>query len=154
MNRKRNSGRVLFIVLLIMAAFTAIAPAQKTSADSGTLIVVITGFEPSTGYAMVALNSSKEQYEDGSVQAFAKKKGKIENGAARVVFSNIPYGEYGVSLYHDENSNGKMDKNAMGIPKESYAFSNNATGMFGKPDWDDVKFKVDAPEKQISIRID
>jgi hypothetical protein len=53
----------------------------------------------------------------------------------QIVFTNLSYGRYGISLYHDENANGKMDKNLMGIPKEADGFSNNAKGFFGKPDF-------------------
>jgi uncharacterized protein (DUF2141 family) len=71
----------------------------------------------------------------------------------QVVFTNLPYGWYGVSLYHDENGDGKMDVNAMGIPKEAYGFSNNAKGFFGKPDYKDVKFQLNSAEKQITINL-
>ena len=72
----------------------------------------------------------------------------------QVVFTNLPYGWYGIFLYHDENGNGKMDKNMMGIPKEAYGFSNNAKGFLGKPDYKDVKFELTSAEKQIVIKLD
>ena len=34
----------------------------------------------------------------------------------------FPYGDYGVAVFHDENSNGKMDKYVLGIPLEPYGF--------------------------------
>jgi uncharacterized protein (DUF2141 family) len=30
--------------------------------------------------------------------------------------NDVPHGDYGVAVFHDENSNGKMDKNVFGIP--------------------------------------
>ena len=71
----------------------------------------------------------------------------------QVIYANLVYGWYGISIYHDENANGKMDKNAMGIPKEAYGFSNNAKGLFGKPGYEDVKFQINSPEKQITINL-
>ena len=68
-----------------------------------------------------------------------------------MIFKDLPYGRYAISLYHDKNSNGKLDKNVMGIPREAYAFSNNARGSFGKPDWDAVNFQIDDAEKQLTI---
>lgn len=38
---------------------------------------------------------------------------------------SLPPGRYGASVLHDENKNGKMDKNAIGIPVEGYGETNN-----------------------------
>jgi uncharacterized protein (DUF2141 family) len=41
---------------------------------------------------------------------------------------------------HDVNKNGELDKNALGIPKEGFGFSNDAAGTFGPPGFDKAKF--------------
>ena len=38
---------------------------------------------------------------------------------------NIPPGEYALLVHYDENNNGQIDKNFIGIPKEPLGFSNN-----------------------------
>lgn len=38
----------------------------------------------------------------------------------KVIFKNIHHGIYAVSVLHDENNNGLMDKNFFGIPTEGY----------------------------------
>lgn len=43
-----------------------------------------------------------------------------------VVFENLEPGDYAVSVIHDRNNNGKLDTNTLGIPKEGFAFGNNA----------------------------
>jgi uncharacterized protein (DUF2141 family) len=137
-----------FLVLLI----ANISPAASES--TGNLIVNISGFPSSDGFAMVALNNSKESYKSGENEAIAKIRTRVVDQKVRVIFTNLPYGSYGVSLYHDENANGKMDKNAMGIPKEAYGFSNNAKGFFGKPSYKDVVFQLNSAEEQITIKLD
>jgi uncharacterized protein (DUF2141 family) len=139
------------VALLALMVF---APAVVFSEGTGKLIVDISGFPSSDGFAMVALNNSKESYEGGENAAIAKTKTLVVDRKAQVVFTNLPYGWYGISLYHDENNNGKLDKNMMGIPKEAYGFSNNARGFFGKPDYKDVKFELNSSEKQIAIKLD
>jgi len=42
-------------------------------------------------------------------------------------------GQYAIKVFHDENANGELDINFLGIPKESYGFSNHARGRFGPP---------------------
>ena len=132
----------MFTILVLLIANTSPAASEST----GNLIINISGFPSSDGFAMVALNNSEESYKGGENEAIAKTKIRVVDQKAQVIFSNLPYGSYGVSLYHDEN--------AMGIPKEAYGFSNNAKGFFGKPNYKDVMFELNSAEMQIVINLD
>jgi len=149
---KRITSRYLLAVAFL--AFLVIAPSRVFSESTGKLVIDISGFPSSDGFAMVALNNSEESYNGGESKAIAKTKVRVVDQKAQVIFTNLPYGSYGVSLYHDENANGTMDKNAMGIPKEAYGFSNNAKGFFGKPNYKDVMFQLNSAEMQIVINLD
>ena len=70
------------------------------------------------------------------------KVGEIKANIAKVVFENIPDGEFAISLYHDENNNGKLDTGWFGIPKEGYGCSNDAKGNMGPPKYEDAKFQL------------
>lgn len=65
---------------------------------------------------------------------------------ASCVFDGIPPGTDGVALAHDENGNGQLDKNVLGIPPEGYGVSNNRAGTASSPQWDELRFSVAAPE--------
>ena len=62
--------------------------------------------------------------------------------------NDVPYGDYGVAVLHDENSNGKMDKTFLGIPLEPYGFSNNVRITFGPPKWGKAKFTSKAQPRK------
>lgn len=85
-------------------------------------------------------------------EAFKAKSSVIKNGKCEVVFEDIPYGEYGVSAYHDENNNGKMDKYLGFYPKENYACSNQAPAKYGPPQWKDAKFQINQKTNQQHIK--
>lgn len=116
------------------------------------LNINVQGFSDSEGYAMVAVFGSEQAYAEGSPKT-AKAKVKVEDQNALAIFADLPYGINAVSVYHDRNANGKMDKNFLGIPKESYGHSNNARGAMGPPPFDEVKFEFGSPEKQITIKL-
>jgi len=59
-------------------------------------------------------------------------------------FAGLPAGYYAVSLYHDVNSDKKCNRNMLGIPKESYGFSNNFKPFLSTPDFDDAKFYLNS----------
>jgi uncharacterized protein (DUF2141 family) len=69
------------------------------------------------------------------------------------VFKDVPYGEYAVKVFHDENDNLKIDIGWRG-PTERYGFSNGARGIFGPPDFDDAKFAFDKPELKLEIALE
>ena len=143
-----------FILLLIFLLLFFAGASPAVSESTGNLIINISGFPSSDGFAMVALHNSEESYEGGEASAIAKTKIMVVDRRVQVFFTNLPYGWYGVSLYHDENGNGQMDKNAMGIPKEAYGFSNNAKGFFGRPNYKDVMFQLSSAEKRIAINFE
>jgi uncharacterized protein (DUF2141 family) len=66
----------------------------------------------------------------------------ISEKRASTTFTDIPDGVYAISCYHDENGNEEFDMYLGMIPKEPYACSNDAKGMFGPPKWEVAKFEV------------
>jgi uncharacterized protein (DUF2141 family) len=89
-----------------------------------------------------------------SEKDFLKKaaEGKVVKANAKeitVVFENLKSGDYAVSVIHDENENGELDSNMVGIPREGFAFGNNAMGAFGPPSFDKAKVSLTKNEKQV-----
>ncbi|MGF1554779.1 DUF2141 domain-containing protein [Paucihalobacter sp.] len=124
-----------FIIALLFV--TSVAFSQNS--DSKTVTVQIDNIKNAKGQLVVGLYSNPESFLK------TPSKGeivKIKGSSATVVFKNVTSGTYAVSLFHDENSNEKLDTNFMGIPKESFASSNNAKGFMGPPKWEDAKFEV------------
>ena len=62
----------------------------------------------------------------------------------------LPDGIYAISVYIDVNLNNKLVKNFVGIPKEPYAFSNNAEGFLGSPSFENASFVI-AGDTSLSI---
>jgi uncharacterized protein (DUF2141 family) len=104
---------------------------------SQTMEVVIKNIKEPTGNIAVALFSNEADF---LTKRFAGTIVKAENGEVHVRFENIPVGEYAISAYQDANTNGELDKNFIGIPKEGFGFSNDAMGTFGPPDFKKASF--------------
>lgn len=146
----RSTILLCFILLVSQLNF-----AQKVQEVKhiGKLEVIITGFSNNAGDCWFALDNSKDVYErEDSV--WIGKIIPIENNQVIVVVDSLAYGEYAVRVFHDENKNGKLDTNFLGIPSEDYGYSNDASGWFGPPSWEKAKFVFDRPEMTINIKID
>lgn len=141
--------RLLLTSIFLLTFYLNNSLAGETA---GTLNVNLEGFPDSEGYAMVALFGSEQAYAKGSPET-AKAKVKVQDQKALATFIDLQYGIYAVAVYHDRNANGKMDKNFLGIPKESYGHSNNAGGSFGPPPFDKARFEFESPEKKIAIKL-
>ena len=110
-----------------------------TYSDVGKFILSVVGFESDEGKAMIALFNSEEGYSETG-KNYKSIALEIKELKCEWVIEELSFGEYAIKLFHDENGNGKMDRNMIGIPSEDYAFSNNAYGNFGPADYDDAKF--------------
>ncbi len=142
--------------LLVALAVTAWA-GMPALAETCQLIIKATGFENDKGQVLFVVVDSPEAYDDlgandTAPNAIARSVLKIVSGKAQGCFV-LPVGWYAVSVVHDENSNSILDANFLGIPKESYGFSNNPKSM-GKPSFAEVKFRLDAGQKTIEVTVE
>jgi uncharacterized protein (DUF2141 family) len=116
---------------------------------SGTLFsqfkleIEVTGIKNNTGKIMLQLMDPDEK-------TVSEKMSEIKDQKCLIMIENLKPGKYAVRYFHDENLNGKMDTNFMGIPTEGYGFSNNAKGSFGPPPFEKWLFEVSA-DKKISL---
>lgn len=77
-------------------------------------------------------------YDDAATWLKTPRAGERQPAAERVllVYRGLPAGRYALSVFHDENGNGKLDSNVAGVPTERYGFSRDARGHFSAPDFD------------------
>jgi uncharacterized protein (DUF2141 family) len=71
-------------------------------------------------------------------------------GQQSVVFTNLTPGAYAVIIFHDENDNGKLDKNPLGMPTEAYAISNNARSFLSAPHFKDAAVVLGQPNQRLA----
>jgi uncharacterized protein (DUF2141 family) len=76
------------------------------------------------------------------------------NGSDATLHLTAPVpGKYAIKLFHDLDGTGKLAKNLFGIPTEPYAFSNNATGHMGPPEFNSAAFDVGANGAKQEVRL-
>lgn len=65
----------------------------------------------------------------------------------------LPPGRYSASILHDENSNGQMDVNFLGIPKEGYGVTNNPKPKYSAATFQQGIFELGPDGKDLAISI-
>lgn len=121
--------------------------------EKGTLNINISGFEDDKGDCWFALDNSKDVYESKD-SVFIGKILPIINHCVYLKIDSLKYGYYAIKVFHDENSNGELDLNFLGIPTENYGYSNNASAWFGPPRWEKTRFLFHQSEMTIEISVD
>ncbi len=141
------------LFLLATARFSTPLAAQTQPIT--TLTIKITGARNAKGKIGVALFQQATGFPEDTSKAVRAQDVDIDTNtmSAQVVFGDLPQGAYAVSVRHDENTNGKLDKNFVGIPKEGYGASNNAAKKRRAPKFDEAKFSLNAPEQTIDIKL-
>ena len=76
-----------------------------------------------------------------------------EAATEQVRFEGLTAGPVAFRLFHDLNSDNRMNTNPFGIPTEPFAFSNNAPAQFGPAKWDAAKFEVSATGATQTIKL-
>lgn len=120
----------------------------------GNLKVVISGLRTDDGLVNVGLYDTKESYlSRGTIEPFRKAKVAVKDRQAQHTFEGVPFGEYTIKFFHDENGNGKIDFSFLRIPAEPYGFSRNARGILGLPRYDRAKFTIDTADMTMRLKI-
>ena len=78
---------------------------------------------------------------------------KVPDARAHCDFDDLAPGSYALVVLHDENMNGRIDTNWLGIPKEGYGFSNNARSPFGSPSFAEASFVYDGKSLDLVIAL-
>ena len=111
------------------------------SQEASALKVKVENIKKVKGSMMIAIYNHEDQFLSKEIMSDGKA---IEKNTIEFTFNGLKAGTYAISIYQDENGNGKLDANFMGIPLEPYAFSNNFRPIFRKPSFEQTKFRFDA----------
>ncbi len=123
-------------IALALAAVTWLAVPHSGSTPVDEIRFRVTGLRSDEGALVCGLFPRESWLKTGS----PGEDDRIEGGEATCLFKDVPAGTYGISAYHDENGNGKLDSNFFRIPKEGTAASNDARGKMGPPKFEDARF--------------
>ena len=146
--------RTLTIVSLALVGVFAAAMPAGAETVKGNLTVVVTGMKKTGGKVYIGLINSKATFlTKNQRRMFRGVARPIKNKRVVHVFRNIPAAYYALQVYHDENGNGKMDTNFVGLPTEPVGFSNKARIRFGPPAYKDARFRFKGGKASHRVRL-
>lgn len=115
-----------------------------------TLKVEASGFDSTKGVAKIwvindrdSWNNKKDSWKKDNNCVYVNSQDITDVNDVSWEVTGVDPGTYGVMVLHDEDENGNMDANWVGIPEEGVGASNGASGgPSGGPSWSDAKFSI------------
>ncbi len=153
--------RIAVPLFVLLMAFSACAerpvPTTRSAATAMTkaaptrtvLHVHIVGLRNSKGGVVCSLFNRPAAFPEH--KSLRDMEVPIKNRAAWCNFRDLAAGTYAMVVFHDQNDNHKFDRDALGMPLEGYAFSNNVRATLGPPTFSQASFKYHGGEQWFTI---
>lgn len=148
MNRLKDRFTRPFLIglLLLGSYFTSFA-------QTSTLVVQVQNVPSNKGQIMVNVYNKADGYPVDETKAMLTRSTPAISPQTVITF-DLPEGNYAVAILHDEDGDGIMGTNFLGIPNEAVAASNNARRWLGPPKFADAAFKHPGGRHVINIRLE
>ncbi len=113
------------------------------------LQIVVTGVISSKGSVLVAVCTEREFLQP---QCSYNARAPARPGPVTITVE-VPPGTYAVQAYQDEDSNGELTLNFLGLPIEPMGFSNNPTVRLSAPRFRDCAVQIGAMGGRVEIAL-
>ncbi|NND98297.1 MAG: DUF2141 domain-containing protein [Pirellulaceae bacterium] len=119
--------------------------------DGPNITIRAVGAANDKGVIRLAFYDADKRFNEPAL-AFWNAQQLIETGVAQWELSASRFPErFAIAAFHDENSDGVLNRNAVGVATERYGFSNHAWGNSGPPSFSQAA--VDCPTDNSTIEI-
>jgi uncharacterized protein (DUF2141 family) len=119
--------RFLLATLLLLTA----DPAPRIDVE-------VTGVRSDRGALLCALYRSEDGFPAEPHKAAAQASARAATGTVHCTFPASPAGRLAVAVIHDEDGDGRLGRNFLGIPREGVGVSRDAQGKRGPPRFEDA----------------
>lgn len=153
MSRTNGSRRMKTRCTVVMSIllFAAMARTASPQQSEDAIRAHIEGLHSDWGQVVCALFAAANDFPKRMDRAFARTAAHIISGRATCEFRKVPAGVYAVSVFHDENLNGRLDTNWLGIPREGVGASNNPKPRMGPPKFAAAEFHYSGASMDVEI---
>jgi len=143
---------LFFSRFLVSALLFVMGPTRTTGSSEPKLVAItlhFTNLKTPKGCLQYGIYKDEESFKnDRPIKLIRVPKSAIINGKVTSTLQ-LPPGLYGISVLDDENANGLMDYNFVGLPKEGFAFSNYYHEGLSRPVF--TQFKFDLQSEPITL---
>lgn len=146
------------ILILLCAACVSCAdeelpgPPPDEAGPQGQVVAHVAGIRSDGGKILARLYHGGAGFPSTAEAAYRRETVEIVDGKATITFEDVPHGEYALWICHDEDGDGQLNTNIIGMPKEGVGVSGPPPSF--APTYSDAKFTHDSAlsEHDIALR--
>ena len=106
--------------LISFSVAVIFVPALAQSGGQATVIVKVTGLRSETGQVKIAVFNSSEKWL--GEQPVYSSTINVDSQSVTWKIYDVPYGDYGIAVFHDENKNGRWIRTLWGYLSNHMGF--------------------------------
>lgn len=147
---------MLFVVLAVACGKppSGAEPTITLEPGTSTLAVDLEGLRNEKGTMYCSLFNAPEGFPGPSPIVNGARELQPSQKPLHVSWENLPAGKYAVTCQHDEDDDGTLDANFLGIPTEGYGVTNNIYPSNRAPSFDEAKVDLtDAQQASFTITL-
>jgi uncharacterized protein (DUF2141 family) len=150
----RRLAAALALTLASLGSQARAQPQECEGAPSATrLIISVDGVRSAHGLIVASLYGPDKRRFLADHQELVSWKAPAQMGSTTLCIYLPQPGPYEIAVFHDANSNGRVDRDFIGRPKEAYGFSNNVHPILHKPSLESARFDAAAGDTHLHIRL-
>lgn len=130
------------VLLSCALSLVSLTSPLAARADGGTVTIEIEGLRSDRGAVRGALFASRDGWTEEGHQ-IATCTARARSSVVRCVIEDVAPGDYAFAFLHDEDDDGQLDRDWIGIPQEGFGFSNDARPGLGAPSFESARFAHD-----------
>ena len=139
------------LAVSLLACADPAPPPPQDETNSGRILARIGGIRNDKGHVIARLYHGADGFSSDASKAYREAKFEIRGGAAVVTFADVPYGEYAIWIHHDEDEDGELKSNFIGMPKEGVGVSGPPPSFI--PTYKEARFELNGPELTFEIAL-
>ena len=148
--------RTRALLLLTPVAALAVSSGTAHLQETGSLTVEVLGLRSKNGTVKAAVFKDAKGFPGPDWSGVVQQQQatlSADGTSAVAVFNDLPLGKYAVSVIHDEDGNGKLNRNLVGKPTEGYGASNNPKKRMSAPPFEEAVFTFDKTTAPLKITL-
>ncbi|MEA5511632.1 DUF2141 domain-containing protein [Crocosphaera sp. UHCC 0190] len=146
-----NKFLVSSLLLPLLGTLSASLPVYGNTTSN--LTVEVNGVSDRKGQICFSLFASSRGFPSSGDDAVQKQCVKITDTNPRITINNLAPSTYAVAVFWDDNSDGQLNRNFLGVPTEKFGFSSNPVVRTGPPKFGESAILVTGKNVIISIKL-
>ena len=156
--RRKLASRTALCVLVSACCVSLSTPVVAQNggpAENNTLVIKVENTRNDNGRIGCALFWKNRGFPRKHRRALRRTWAEINSGTAECVFKRTGLGDYAVSVFHDEDGDGKLGTTFFGVPEEGWGVSNNVQPrrLGFPPRFRDATFKYEGGPMELTVQL-